>query len=422
MRRLDLFATLVAVFGAALAIEAWIAGSVFRYVLAGMVAGSLLCLPLLSIALLRERARRFWRLVLFGLAPLLAALLLVELGLRLFGEAQQPPARMIEDERLGHIMEPGTGGTDAWGFRNASVPDQVDALFVGDSQTWGFFLDQSQSFAALFAKQTGLSSYQMAHGDYGPVRYRELVRRGLALKPRLVIVGFYFGNDLWDAYAGAALVSAEDVRDPKRSYNPPRMPELDGRVSPNWTMAIVDQVQSESRLCGWAGEVIKSQLRGSASMLDAQPGAVRFTEEPVATMLLPDYRRPALDISSTGLRDSLRISQRCLADIAKDCKAADARCILLAIPTKEYCYAQWLRERGTPMPELIEVHIAENALRSEIFATAAEHQLELLDLAPVCIAALAAGTPIWAANADGHLMANGHLATAQAIAAAWKGK
>ncbi len=276
MRALDVSAILLAALGATLGIEAWFAGSLFRYVLAGLVAGGLLCVPLLSILVLRDRARRCWRRALFALVPLVALLVLVEIGIRVFGPPDEGKEVLVEDARLGHVNQPFTGGMDEWGFRNAHVPEQVDVLFVGDSQTWGFFLERDEAFPAVFAQRTGLSTYQMSNGAYGPVHYRELLRRGIQLKPKLVVVGFYFGNDLWDATAGAGLVSAEDVRDPKRTYEPPRNPEVDeGDAVPNWIMGCADFVQRHSRLAGWVGEVVKSRLRGS-SMLDAQPGAVPF--------------------------------------------------------------------------------------------------------------------------------------------------
>ncbi|MCA8965684.1 MAG: hypothetical protein KDC48_12440 [Planctomycetes bacterium] len=422
MRRIDLVAVLLAGLGVALAAQAWFAGSLFRYVLAGAVAGGGLCLPLLVILVLRDRGRRLLRRITLALLPLLAVLVVLEIGLRVFGRAVPPPAVLVADARLGHVVQPGTGESDAWGFRNAAVPERADALFIGDSQSWGFFVEREQAYPAVFAAQTGMACYQMANGGYGPVRYRELVRRGLQLRPKLVVVGFYFGNDLWDAYDGAGLVGAEDLRDPRRKYEAPRPPEPGGKASPNWTMASVDLLLERSRLIGWIGDTVKAPLRGQASLLDAQAGAVPFTEAPVATMLLPDYRRPALDLGNEGIADSLRIAEKCLRDIAADCRAAGARCLLLAIPTKEYCYAEWLRGRGAAMSVLAGLYDAETAVRNRLLASAAAAQLELVDLAPTCIDALAAGTPIWAGNGDGHLMVNGHRAAAQAIAAAWSAR
>ncbi|MCA8952605.1 MAG: hypothetical protein KDE27_24040 [Planctomycetes bacterium] len=422
MRGTDLLALLLAALGLALGVEAWLAGSLFRYVLAGIAVGAVLCVPLLSILLLRDRARRFWRLTSFALVPVALLLLCAEIGIRFAGPVYAAPARIVSDEDLGHAVLPGTGETDAWGFRNERVPERADALFVGDSQTWGFFLEREQSFPAQFGELTGLSTYQMANGGYGPVRYRELVRRGLALQPKLVVVGFYFGNDLWDACSGAGLPNAEDLRDPKRSYGPPRPPEAAEEHAPNWVMGGLDWLQQSSRLVGLAGETVKARLRGTASVLDAQPGAIAVTEGNVGTLLLPKYREPALDLRNKTLADALRVSEQCLQDIGSDCAKAGCKAVLLAIPTKEYCYAEWLKAHGRAMPELEELRSRETAVRARVFAAAKAGGLELVDLAPICIAALQADTPIWAGNGDGHLNANGHRAAAQAIAGIWPGK
>src|SRR5262245_23396273 len=137
-RPIDLCAAAAALVGALLALNAWSSGSLFRYRLAGYVAGALLALPLLTLVLWRDRARWFWRRVGFASVPLAALLLLAELGWRAFGPAAARSAVVCEDPRLGHGLAPGSGGTDARGFRNPTASERIDVLCVGDSQTWGF--------------------------------------------------------------------------------------------------------------------------------------------------------------------------------------------------------------------------------------------------------------------------------------------
>ena len=271
LRPSDAVALLLAVAGVVLAVQAWRAGSLFRYVLAGGVTGVLLCVPFVSILVLRERARRFWRRMLFALVPCIAVLLLVELGLRLFGPARELPARLRADARLGHVLEPGSEGTDEHGFRNATVPVRTDVLIVGDSQTWGFQIERAETFTAVFAATTGASSYQMANGSYGPVQYRELVRQGLSLQPRLVVVAFYFGNDFVDAFDYAGLEGAEPVRSGGVQYGVRDHPEFEGPQSPNWTMALVDGVLDVSRVLDAAANVVKSRLQGGCSTMSPVP-------------------------------------------------------------------------------------------------------------------------------------------------------
>jgi len=417
-RPIDLCATASALLGALLAANAWSAGSLFRYQLAGYVAGALLALPLLSIVLLRERARAFWRRVGFVCVPLTAVLLLAELGWRAFGPAGVPPEVQRADPRLGHALVPGSGGSDDRGFRNAAAPARTDVLCVGDSQTWGFHVEPEDTFTVRLGAELGLAAYQMANGSYGPVQYRELVRQGLRLQPRLVVVGFYFGNDLIDAVDYAGLAGGEDLRAEGRTYRVRSNAEPDRQSSRNWTMWLVDGVFEHSRVLGRAGAVVKSRMRWSA--LDDQPGAVAFADPSVPTSLLPAYRLPTVDPASEKVRDGARIAARCLADIAAECRAAGARCLLLAIPTKEFAYAEWRHGAGSPLPQLAALHAAEAQLRATVFAATRDAGCELIDLAPACVEALGHGVSPWAANSDGHILREGHAIAARLLAAQWR--
>lgn len=413
IRAFDVCTLLLLLAGLALAANAWSAGSLLRYRLAGYGLGALLALPFGTLLWFGEAARRGWRRLAFAGVPLLGALLLGELGFRILGPAPVPPEVLREDPRLGHVLAPGSGGTDGRGFRNAATKDRVDLLCVGDSQTWGFHVDLADTFPAVLGRELGVEAGQMANGAYGPVQYRELVRQGLPLQPRAVVVGFYFGNDLLDAVDFAGLPGAADLRAPDRTYRAPRNPELDGLPSPNWTMALIDAVLARSRLLGAAAAAAKSRLQGGA--LDDQPGALRFPDPRIGTVLLPAYRLSTVDPASSTVQDGLRITGLCLRDVAGQCRAAGARCVVLAIPTKEYAYAEWLRSRGTPHDGLAALHAAESAARAAVFAAARAAGCELADLAPACVTALAAGQSPWPPGSDGHLNRHGHALAAQAL-------
>lgn len=404
----------LAAVGTFLAVDAWRAGSLFRYVLVGLVAGGALCVPLLTLCVWRARARRFWRRVVFALVPVTVLLALGELCVRLFGPPSQPPALLCPDARLGHVIAPLTGGTDANGFRNAARPERCDVLFVGDSQTWGFGVDIDEAFPQRFAALTGAVCYQMADGSYGPVQYRELVRRGLALSPRRVLVAFYFGNDLVDAADYAGLDGAEDVRTPDRTYRVRRNPEFDGPNAPNCTMAAVDRVLAASRLLDAAANVVKSRLRGG--VLDRDPGSVPFADPTAPTILTPAYRLQALDTERPLVRDGAMVTARCFDAIAALCRDAGAECVLLAIPTKEYCYATW---RGDEVPELAALRRAEDAARAAVFAAAVRAGLRVVDLNGPLLDSLRSGAPPWRRGGDGHLGRGGHEVAAHTLARLW---
>jgi hypothetical protein len=409
----DVAAALAAVFGAFLAVDAWQAGSLWRYQLAGAVAGGWLALPLLSVIVFGDRARRTWRLVAFALVPLAALLVVAEVAVRLVAPPRLLPARLIPDPYLGHLVAPGTAGTDAHGFRNEATPERADVLWVGDSQTWGFDVAIEQTFASIHAARANVRGYQMANGSYGPVQYRELVRRGLALHPRLVVVVCYLGNDLVDAVDYAGLEGAADLRSPGREYRVRDNVELSRVTAPNVTMAIVDAVFASSRVLDFFGDRVKRLLRGG--VLDHQPGAVPFVHDRVPTILLPDYRAPLVDDRESKVREGLAVSGRCLGSIAALCADAGARCLVVLLPTKEACYARFAAESRLQIPSLDALREAGARARHELTTHARAAGLDVIDLEDDLVAALHAGTPVWPPTGDGHLNAAGHVLLAEAV-------
>ena len=142
--------------------------------------------------------------VLLSVAALLVSLVLAEAALR-FVERIQLGDRAIEDELikdpvLGFKLAPYTRGHDANGFRNEAVPQQVDIVCLGDSQTWGVNVERQDAWPQQLSRISGRSVYNMGLGGFGPVQYQVQLRKALRLSPKLIVVDFYFGNDIYDAY------------------------------------------------------------------------------------------------------------------------------------------------------------------------------------------------------------------------------
>jgi hypothetical protein len=403
-------ASLLAGLGSLLAVDAWHAGSLWRYRLVAYVVAAAFSLPLLTLLLFRARARRVWQKALFAAVPLLACLLLGEVLMHLFGPTPELPAVLRHDARLGHSLAPGTAGSDARGFRNPEAVARTDVLFVGDSQTWGFGVSLAETFAQRFAAATGQTCYQMANGSYGPVQYVELVRRGLVLAPERVVVVFYFGNDLIDATDYAGLEGAESLRTAGRAYPVRHNDEFEGPSAPNRTMAAIDFVLAQSRLLDAAATVVKTRLRGG--VLDHQAGAVPFDHAIAPTILLPAYRRPTVDPEAAAVRDGLAVTARCWRELAAICTAASAEALVVTIPTKEYCYARFGAGND---PELLRLRRDEQIVRDEFTASLAAAGLAQLDLVDDLLAAMRDGPSPWFRSGDGHLNRDGHAVVAAAL-------
>lgn len=106
----------------------------------------------------------------------------------------------IPDERLGYRGNPNHPDHDARGYRNARALASADVVTLGDSNTYGISVKREQAWPSVLAARTGLNVYNMAFAGYGPGQITPQWPETLALRPRAVIVGFYFGNDLVDAF------------------------------------------------------------------------------------------------------------------------------------------------------------------------------------------------------------------------------
>jgi hypothetical protein len=86
--------------------------------------------------------------------------------------------------------------TDSRGFRNRHALDHADVVAVGDSFTEGDRVSDEDTWPEVLARNSQLSVYNLGVSGLAPQEYlNNLVTYGLDLKPRIVIVMFYEGND-----------------------------------------------------------------------------------------------------------------------------------------------------------------------------------------------------------------------------------
>lgn len=87
---------------------------------------------------------------------------------------------------------------NVWGFRANSSSPPFDAVVMGDS--YGEIgEDDRDTFSERLKDASGLATFNLARGYYGPYQYLELFKRyGLALRPKFAILCFYAGNDAYD--------------------------------------------------------------------------------------------------------------------------------------------------------------------------------------------------------------------------------
>ncbi len=278
--------------------------------------------------------------------------------------------QQIDDEQLGFRVRPHAWGHDANGFRNPRIPADPAIVAIGDSQTWGINVRRAETWPYVLADLTGQSVYSMALGGYGPVEYWVLVGDALEqFAPEVVVIGFYFGNDLYDSYQSVYL------REPFARFRDPSMPIRDPTFDKNADGAY------------------------TGGGIDAQ-----FTAA---------YRLAALDLDLDYVSEGLRLTHVLFGEIDQLARSADVRVIVLLIPTKESVYAPLVTD---PSPDYARLIDMEARVRADLIAFFDAHQIEYVDSLPALTADLRAGQRLYLANTDGHFNARGCAVLAAVVA------
>ena len=327
-------------------------------------------------------------------------------------------ARPVRDSVLGRRLAPGAAGHDAWGFRNRAVPARGDVVTIGDSQTYGVGVPRLDSWPAQLAEITGRQVYNAALPGYSPVQYYELLRRyALRLKARVVVIGFYFGNDLLETYRTVyALPHYAALR---RHDVPPiasQAPTL-GTASPH-SRRLQRWLARHSVLYGVTLSTILKQHAQRAELIIREPGSdmPRIRQSPVSTVFTPAWRLRALDLRSPKVVEGLRLTLAYFERMARLCDSAGVRLVIALIPTKERVY-QSLIETDPALREhavLRELLAQEGEVDHRVRAFLDQRGIAHVDLLPILQDALG-HTAIYPPDEDGHPTAAGQAVIARAV-------
>jgi len=356
------------------------------------------------------------------------AVLLVEGGLRLaLNPADFLHATLIEDRALGQRIEPLTTGHDALGFRNREVPAHAEVVAIGDSNTYGVSAPREGSWPHQLAGLLGSSVYNMGLGGFGPLQYLHLARvTAKPLKPRVWVVGFYFGNDLMDAYYLAqGSPHWKDWRVTAGDAGGNTAFDQAARTAPakrfeglrNWLArhSLLYSVLRATVLPRFAAQEREQLVRQSAPDQQwawsdpAQPG--------VRTVFTPRSRLAAIDLGHASVREGLQISQRALTAIQAEADSQGVKLIVVLIPTKERAYCAYLKQMAAPLPaNHVSLCDAEDRAKAELTQSMDAGKLRYIDAIGALEAKIAQHVALYPADSDGHLQSTGYGVVAQVVA------
>jgi lysophospholipase L1-like esterase len=358
------------------------------------------------------------------------ALIVAEGVLRLvLNSADFLHAMPIDDPVLGHRIEPLATGHDALGFRNSEIPAQASVVAIGDSFTYGVSAPRNGSWPHQLAGLLGEPVYNMGLGGYGPLQYLHLAQVvARPLKPRLWVVGFYFGNDLMDAYYVA--------------HGRPYWNEWRLSVRPSGQLTEFDRAgmaEPERHFAGlrnWLSRrsMLYSVLRATVfqrlgalerqriarqSVPDVQWAWSDPAQPGVRTIFTPQHRLAAIDLTSGSVHEGLQISRRALAAIQSEADQQGVKLLVVLIPTKERAYCAYLKQATTSLPvSHAKLCDAESRTKTELTRSLDEHKVRYVDVSTALEASIAKHVQLYPTDSDGHLQSTGYGVMAQVIAEA----
>ena len=343
--------------------------------------------------------------------------------------------KLITDPVLGQKLAPFTRGHDANGFRNDSVPQHVDIVSLGDSQTWGVNAERQDAWPQQLSRLSGRSVYNMGMGGFGPVQYQVMIPQALRLSPKIIVAGLYLGNDVYDAYHmayqydahrslrsnAAGDLSVDTVGDKANALwnEEKQFHNTFGRTSfSGWSFWLrehlaIGRVLNRTHL--WPGsqdvdyEIDKRWAR-------AHPDRGAFCEWPGReTVFTTAYRLAGEDLDEPRIAEGLRISRELLAQMQTDTAANHVKLIVLLLPTKEAVYASAQSGKlklDATYQKLVDM---EGRVRSEIMATCQNQRIACVDALPYLTSALDRGERTYPTSTESHPNARGYFVIASAV-------
>jgi lysophospholipase L1-like esterase len=314
--------------------------------------------------------------------------------------------RLVPHPRLGHAIEPGSAGHDAWGFRNRDIPRRVPVVAIGDSQTYGVSAPADATWPAQLSRKLQQPVYNLALGGYGPGDYVHLLQEyAPRLDARTAVVGFYFGNDLIRASQLAGLGPAAVV-----------MPAADDSRFLGHQRSWLARSSMLYQVTKFRLPALADYVRGVEAMAGRGLPGIPF-EHPVAgTVLTPAPRFEALDLRRPRNQRGLEATKAAFLEIDAICRERGMSCFALLIPTKESVYADAAQAAlpASEREELARMVDQEQGVHEELTLFLAGTRLTPIDPLPA-LRSVVTTRRLYARHHDGHPNGAGYGVIADAV-------
>ncbi|MGR5522237.1 SGNH/GDSL hydrolase family protein [Vibrio sp. PNB22_4_2] len=356
----------------------------------------------------RPRRAKLNRFVKYGcilIGGSLAAILLFECVLRLL----YPPHNFLtpnvsHHESLGYHIKPFHAGHDAWGFRNQTIPAEVDTVVIGDSFAYGVSVSARDAWPEVLASNVALPIYNLSVGGYGVRQYQYLLETyATQLSPRQVIISLYLGDDI-------------AVKPPhfNRGNNQEKSSDQYRFNLRRWlaSNSFLYHVIVQSAVGDWIRLVENWWLTNESS----SERYIYFDNTANRTIFTPKPRLKNLDLSRERNQIGLTALKSIILEMERFSASKNMAFKVVVFPTKERVYKEhYLSVGNENYPIMNQLFSAEDEVRKQLTRFLYEHQIAHLDLLESLVQENRK-SKLFFQDANGHMAREGHKVAAKRIA------
>jgi hypothetical protein len=342
-----------------------------------------------------------------------------------------------------------SGGTpscldhDRRGYRNRVALNRAYIVTLGDSFTYGTEAADT-AWPRILSHQLKKPVYNMAlEGSAGPLVNLQHLPQALELHPRVVIYGFYFGNDLFDDFEYAKMhhmlanyVGQNVIADINKAEQSQTLVAkasvlfqsgLQGR--PSSISKIKEFLATNSRLYQFLrslkydlfppslqtsfSEILEPRYEEAVAAIlpSEKPYVEPFSENGWKTLFTSPYRLIGVNLSDVRIRTGLYIVEQSLLAMNQGCAEKKVHFIVALFPTKEFVFRPKVGDPSKYQSYEDEIK-NEKAIKHQLLGFLKEHHIDFVD--PTYLLENSANQPFFE-NANGHPNTIGHRLIAAAI-------
>jgi hypothetical protein len=260
---------------------------------------------------------------------------------------------------------------DRYGMRNKNVPQSIDILVLGNSQSYCKLIKREESWPSILDTYRSGGVYNCSVNGWTILQMYAAFEKFKHMDPKHVLLTVYPGFEIYEVFRAvreSLLIYASKYKNSEIE----NIPFVD--------LSNTDRARSElsTRLAhnkaSLRPDILKEmQLQSYANTKDVRIGCATY-------FLQDDWRGRSMDLNHPAVRKGCSIFKDIFIKLLQSCNKNGINLKVVLIPTKEYlCYCERDRVTTQFLDDLCVVGKREQALRDHLIGFFQENSVDVID-------------------------------------------